>query len=89
VRGDDHARLGDDADALTVFHGNEAYMRMHDGHCSALRIAQGADAFSCSVYETRPDTCRDLERGSPECAGEIATNGERPRHYLARNVTAT
>lgn len=77
VRGADHARLGDDAEALVVFDGNEAYMRMEDGHCSAL--VSGSGTHHCRVYEQRPQTCRDLERGSPACEGEIATKGDRPR----------
>lgn len=80
VRGDDYARLGDDAEALVVFHGNEAYMKMRDGHCAALAIEGGK--LRCRVYERRPRTCRDLERGSPQCEGEIATKGERPKRRL-------
>lgn len=78
VRGDDYERLGDAADALVVFHGHRAYMRMQDGHCVALRIDPARGRFFCAVYELRPDTCRDLARGSPPCAGEIATKGDRP-----------
>jgi len=76
VTGDDHARLGDDAEAWTHFLGNQAYMRMTDGHCAAL-VIDGA-RFVCSVYERRPQICRDLARGSGECAGERATKGDRP-----------
>jgi Fe-S-cluster containining protein len=78
VTGNDHARLGDDADALVVFIENRAYMRMEDGHCAALRIDPRARAFVCSIYERRPETCRALERGSPACEGERATKHERP-----------
>ncbi len=86
VRGDDHERLGADADDLVVFHGNEAYMRMEDGHCAALVLdpdPNGTAPFTCRVYAKRPETCRALERGSPECAGELATKGERPKRRLA------
>lgn len=82
VRGDDHARLGEDAEALVVFHGNEAYMAMVEGHCAALVIEDGK--FLCRVYDRRPQTCRDLERGSPACEGEIATKGERPMRFVVR-----
>jgi hypothetical protein len=54
---------------------------MSDGHCAALLVRVGEDGareYFCSVYETRPATCRELERGSPQCAGEIALKGERP-----------
>lgn len=77
VSGDDHERLGEDADRLVHFIGNRAYMRMVDGHCAALRILPPG-RFECTVYERRPEICRALERGSPQCRGEIAEKGERP-----------
>ena len=76
VTGDDHARLGDDAEAYVEFDGNRAFMRMERGHCAALRIE--GERFLCAVYAARPDTCRDLARDSAECAGEIFSKGERP-----------
>ena len=76
VTGDDHARLGDDAEKYVVFDGYRAYMRMAFGRCAALLIENGR--FLCAVYERRPDTCRNLARSSAECAGEIATKGDRP-----------
>jgi hypothetical protein len=84
VTGDDHARLGADAERLTAFVGNRAYMKMADGRCAALRIDGRTGRFACSVYDRRPDACRDLERGSPACLGELATKGDRPRRFLAR-----
>lgn len=69
VSGDDHARLGEAAETLTFFEGNRCYMRMQDGHCAALDHIQGQ--YVCRVYETRPQVCRDLERGSPACEAEI------------------
>jgi uncharacterized protein len=87
VSGDDHARLGDAADELVTWVGNRAYLRLEDGHCAALAIEttrpgtsidRGAARFICTVYERRPQICRALERGSPECAGELSTKGERP-----------
>jgi Fe-S-cluster containining protein len=84
VSGDDHARLGERADELVWFDGNRAYLRMVDGHCAALQIDAGSGRFVCSAYETRPQVCRDLERGSAACAGEIETKGERPLLALGR-----
>lgn len=69
VSGDDHAALGDEADALTHFVGNRCFMRMREDHCAALRRdAEGR--FTCSIYGRRPAVCRELERGSPSCAAE-------------------
>ncbi len=84
VSGDDHARLGDDAALLVVFHGNRAFMRMEDGHCAALRVDGAAGSFVCGVYERRPETCRALARGSGACAGERATKQDRPVAALLR-----
>lgn len=86
VTGDDYERLGADAETLVEFLGNQAFMRLSReggvGHCAALVL--GADGtFTCSIYERRPQVCRDLERGSGACAGEIATKGERPKRALA------
>jgi uncharacterized protein len=84
VSGDDYERLGDRAESLAAFVGNRAYMRMIDGHCAALRVDAGADGtrFVCTVYDARPAVCRELQRGSPECLGELATKADRPRGLL-------
>jgi hypothetical protein len=76
VTGDDYERLGSSAPELVHFVGNRAYMRLAQGHCAALRV-ELAGRFVCTVYETRPDACRDLERGSPPCAGELFTKAGR------------
>ncbi len=78
VSGDDYARMGDRAEELTVFLGNRAYLRMVEGRCAALRVEPQARRFVCTIYEARPQTCRELARGSPQCLGEIATKSERP-----------
>ncbi|MBX3192636.1 MAG: YkgJ family cysteine cluster protein [Labilithrix sp.] len=88
VTGDDHERLGEDADRLVTWIGNEAFMRLapagEDLHkCIALEIDPARGAFLCAIYERRPQICRDLERGSPACGGELATKGERPKRALA------
>ena len=81
VTGDDYGRLGSAVDDLVHFVGNRAYMRLIDGHCAALRI-ELEGRFVCTVYETRPDACRDLERGSAQCAGELFTKEGRPAAKL-------
>ena len=83
VMGDDYERLGPAAEDLVHFVGNRAYMRLADGHCAALRI-ELSGRFVCSVYETRPDACRDLERGSPQCAGERFTKAGRAAARLVQ-----
>ena len=95
VTGDDHERLGDEAESLVTWIGNEAFMRLaparrRDGaegpvvhHCGALVLDADRGTFSCAIYERRPQVCRDLQRGSPECRGELGAKGERPPRALA------
>ncbi|HYD85299.1 MAG TPA: YkgJ family cysteine cluster protein [Opitutus sp.] len=81
VTGEDWARLGEQAEAMAHFIGNRAFMRMAGGHCAALEVrrdADGAADYFCGIYERRPQVCRDLARGSPECAGERETKAEGP-----------
>lgn len=83
VTGDDHERLGDHADDLVVFEGIRAWMRMTaEGRCAALRVATEPPRFTCAVYPLRPSACRDLERGSAECLGELARKRARPHEAL-------
>jgi uncharacterized protein len=75
VTGDDWERLGGDAEKSAHFSGHRAFMRMQDGHCAALAIRRSpanAPEFFCTLYEKRPQICRDLARGSPQCEGERA-----------------
>jgi Fe-S-cluster containining protein len=81
VTGEDWTRLGPDAGRYAHFIGHRAYLRMTDGHCAALALrtaAGGAREYVCRIYERRPQTCRDLARGSPECEGERALKANRP-----------
>lgn len=86
VTGDDHARLGDDAERLVVFVGNQAFMRLAGTEgtrrCAALVVDRQAGTFTCGVYERRPDVCRELERGSGACEGERATKAGRAKVAL-------
>ena len=80
VHGDDWTRLGDEAEDLARFIGQHAYMRMEKGHCIALQITtqRGQPPVSfCGIYAKRPQVCRDLKRGSPQCKGELATKARR------------
>ncbi len=92
VTGDDHRRLGEEAEQLVEWIGNAAFMRLERvsgtsggplHKCIALAIDAARGSFACSIYETRPQVCRDLERGSSACRGELATKADRPRRALA------
>ena len=88
VMGVDWARLGADVDVHAHFIGHRAFMRMREGHCAALEVhtdATGNADFFCSVYDRRPDTCRDLQRGSPQCGAE--QESKLPKRTLMRVAT--
>ena len=73
VTGNDWTQLGDRADELAQFIGHRAFMRMREGHCAALELRaddDGKEDFFCAIYDRRPQICRDLARGSPQCAAE-------------------
>jgi len=58
--------------------------------CIALTIDPTTGTFACSIYETRPQVCRDLERASGACRGELANKGDRPKralHVLRERLT--
>ena len=76
MTGDDYERLGAAVEELVRFVGNRAYMRLAGGHCAALRV-EPEGLFVCTVYETRPDACRNLERASSQCQGELFTKKAR------------
>ena len=82
VNGDDHSRLGERAPLLTRFEGNRCYMRMQDGHCIALVVDAETARFVCSIYDTRPQICRDLGRESLECQAELHEKSARPEAAL-------
>jgi hypothetical protein len=86
VTGDDWSRLGESADRVAHFIGHRAYMKMAGEHCAALDLRRGADGqpeYFCSVYAERPQTCRDLDRGSAQCAGECETKRGRVARLMA------
>lgn len=80
VSGNDWSRLGDAAGRVAEFDGHRAYLKIHDGHCAALEIRTGIGGgreYFCTIYERRPQICRDLARGSPQCEAEIELKGDR------------
>jgi hypothetical protein len=78
VDGNDYARLGADAEYWLKWKNNHAFMRMVEGHCAALQIESGeaGPQFVCAIYEQRPQTCRDLARGSPQCHADWSTKAD-------------
>lgn len=76
----DLQRLGEDAHDFTRHVGKQAYMRMDDGHCAAMAITKkrGEPAvFFCTLYEKRPQVCRDLTRGKTACQTELHAKATR------------
>jgi uncharacterized protein len=84
VLGDDYSRLAEQAESMVRFDGTRAYMRMLDGHCGALSIDAGSGQFVCTAYATRPQVCRDLQRGESACQAEREAKAERPLLALRR-----
>jgi Fe-S-cluster containining protein len=85
VTGYDWTRLGEDAERLAQFIAIRAFMNMRDGHCGALEIKRvdGRVRFCCTIYDRRPEICRYLERGSPECLGELETKTDTVSQHAA------
>lgn len=75
VSGDDYSRLGAESEGWITWQNNRAFMRMTGGHCAALAVRTGPTGpqFFCSIYDRRPQTCRDLARGSPQCHADWST----------------
>lgn len=85
----DRERLGPSLEVVAVERDSQWFLRMTDGHCSALAIGTtvGPDGasnmtFHCTVYESRPDACRAFEQGSRGC--EQARAIDVPRARLVR-----
>lgn len=83
VSGRDYERLGERTNELVVFDGYRAHLRMASGHCAALHVDAASGQFVCGAYELRPDTCRELERGSPQCRAERDAKADRSRAAIS------
>lgn len=46
--------------------GGESMARLDDGWCAAL----DRNTMRCTIYEKRPQICRDFEMGGYECIAE-------------------
>ena len=77
----DFQRLGKRTDLVRV--GKERmYMLMEAGHCKALVVRAGI--YACSTYETRPQICRDVARGSKVCRTHASSKRKLPVIRLGR-----
>jgi Fe-S-cluster containining protein len=85
VTGRDYARLGDCAEELVQFIGNQAFMRMDRSHCCALTFDEQTQRFACAIYEKRPDICRTLLSGSATCHAERCEKEEFVQLVVARS----
>ena len=72
----DCERLGPRRAAVVCEFPDGRYLRMAEGRCASLKYSNG---WVCSIYSVRPDACREVERGSPECLEE--------RKWKRRRVT--
>lgn len=63
---EDVARLAPgEAERLTFTTPEGTFMRLDEGHCGALDA--GGGRFLCSIYDRRPQVCRDFGRGGAGC----------------------
>jgi Fe-S-cluster containining protein len=66
----DEARLGaDELLALTVYDEtrNRRELRQQPGPGACIALREVGGVFTCTIYERRPDACREFERGSRRC----------------------
>lgn len=64
------AGVDDVPEELVVEHSGVRCLEQHgDGACMALDLATRL----CTIYERRPQVCRQFERGSGLCRGVLAT----------------
>lgn len=76
----DRIRLGEDASRLIWTNGHNRYLKMQHDHCIALVVRAGS--FACTIYDRRPEICRELERGSSACREEIELKKGRARRVM-------
>ena len=58
--------------------GGRSMARLDDGWCAAL----DRNTLMCTIYEMRPNNCRDFEMGDYECIAERTANLTRPNTAL-------
>jgi Fe-S-cluster containining protein len=78
---DDDDRLGEErVRRLTVLteHGRGFFarsMKMSGGRCVAFSEKLADGGCGCSIYQVRPEICRDFAAGSPDCLAARARRG--------------
>jgi Fe-S-cluster containining protein len=70
---EDKERLGDEWADLTQQVDGQTYMKMQGGACVALDASQGLSR--CSIYDARPEVCREFLQSSPECRSVLVDAG--------------
>lgn len=76
----DLERLGELVPQVTVEIKGRAFLRMAEGHCVALK--QDGERWLCSIYDRRPQLCRDFARGIETCREVVAERHPRVRRRL-------
>lgn len=66
---EDVQRLGRERTRLTQQLEGQTYMKMVAGACAALDTSEGLSR--CSIYDKRPELCREFQQSSPECRGVL------------------
>jgi Fe-S-cluster containining protein len=80
----DLARMDERARGFTRVEGDQRYMRLEAGHCSALQLDPVKRRFVCGIYEARPDVCRQLAQGSGACGEQWRDKAGLPDVALER-----
>jgi len=86
VKASDLKRMSDVAKALVAPGESVRFMRMlrteASAHCAALTVDPDAGTFRCSIYEERPDACRDFTQGSDKCREHLVGKRRLPMFAL-------
>lgn len=74
--------MGEKSLSYVRFEGEDAFMRMEGGRCSALQVDEEEGLFTCAVYEERPEECRMFARLSQRCLEVRALRLDHPTIQL-------
>ncbi len=71
---------------MVTWTADRAFLRLVDGRCAQLVAGppvEGQNRVQCGIYAERPSPCREFERGSAECLGELADKAARAEAFRA------